>query len=744
MNMWNLFCNKHKIEAVYQPDSKDCGPTCLHIIAKFYGKTISLQRIRESSSITREGVTMLGLSEAAQKIGLNTVGVKITLEQLSDNMPLPCILHWNQNHFVVLYDVSGKGEKSSFHIVDPAMGKVKYGIKEMKKYWISGSLEGESIGLAMQVNMTPEFYNVDEDVKGVLNGFQYFLRHILPFKLRYIHLLVGALVIMMLSYCLPFLSQSMVDVGIKNHDLDYIMLIVLVQIIIAMSQMSIQFVQSWLALHMHTMIDVSLIEEYLYKLTRMPLHFFEIKTLGDILQRIGDHGRIKSFLMNNLIGIFFSFATFLIFGSVLAIYNWQIFLVFMIGNIIYILWIWGFMKYRRELDNKMFTLSSRLQNNMVQFIEGMQEIKMNNLERVKLWEWRSIQAGMYKVSIRAMKIGQIQQAGSVFFSTMTNIFLSYIAARLVVQGEITLGMMMSLSFIIGQVSGPIGSFIGFAHSWQDAKISMERLNDINGQDDESKDEDSKLSELPPDRDIIFNDVSYSYSGADRNYALQHVSLKIPKGKVTAIVGSSGSGKTTLLKLIMGFYAPQKGCVSVGKTPLQYIKPSVWRQNIGSVLQDGFIFPDTIAKNIAVSDVDIIDRVKLYDAAEKVNMLDYIYSQPLNFSTKIGSEGIGLSQGQKQRILLARAIYKNPKFLILDEATNSLDANNEKQIVQNLYEFYKGKTVVIAAHRLSTVRDADNIVVLENGVIVEQGTHDELIEAKNYYYNLVKNQLNLNE
>lgn len=728
----------------YQPDSKDCGPTCLHIIARYYGKNISLQRIREASSITREGVTMLGLSEAAQKIGLHTIGVKITLDQLADCMPLPCILYWNQNHFVVCSKVTGKGDNRMFHILDPAIGKMKYSIKDMRKHWISGILDGEDVGLAMQVDKAPEFSQIDEDESADVQGIKYFLRHILPFKYRYIHLLVGALVVMMLSYCLPFLSQSMVDVGIKNRDLDYIMLIVLVQIIIALSQMSIQFVQSWLSLHMHTMIDVSLIEDYLNKLTRMPLHFFEIKTLGDILQRVGDHGRIKSFLMNNLIGIFFSFGTFLIFGSVLAIYNWQVFLVFMIGNIIYILWICVFMKYRRELDNKMFTLSSRLQNNMVQFIEGMQEIKLNNLEQFKLWEWRSIQAGMYKVSIRAMKIGQIQQAGSVFFSTMTNIFLSYIAARLVVQGEMTLGMMMSLSFIIGQVSGPIGSFIGFAHSWQDAKISMERLNDINSQDDESKGEDSKLSELPLDRDIVFNDVSYSYSGADRNYALQHVSLKIPKGKVTAIVGSSGSGKTTLLKMIMGFYVPQKGCVSVGKTPLQFIKPSVWRQNIGSVLQDGYIFSETIAKNIAVSDIDNIDRNRLYEAAEKVNMLDYIYSQPLNFSTKIGSEGIGLSQGQKQRILLARAIYKNPEFLILDEATNSLDANNEKQIVQKLNDFYKGKTVVIAAHRLSTVRNADNIVVLENGMIVEQGTHDELIEKKNFYYNLVKNQLDLNE
>lgn len=733
-----------KLKSVYQPDSMDCGPVCLQAIAKYYGKNIPLQRIRETSAMTREGVTMLGLSEAAQEIGLKTTGVKITLEQLTSDMPLPCILFWNQNHFVVCYDVTGKGDKRTFHIMDPAIGKIKYGIKNMQRHWIFGFLEGEEIGLAMQVEKTMDFNRIDKEENGNVNGLKYFLQHLVPFKFRYLHILAGTLVTMILSYCIPFLSQTMVDVGIKNRDMSYIMLIVLVQIIIALSQMSIQFVQSWLSLHMHTLIDISLIENYLAKLTRMPLHFFEIKTLGDLLQRVGDHDRIKSFLMNNVIGIIFSISTFLIFSIILAIYNWQVYMIFMVGNIVYILWIWLFMKYRREIDNKMFALSSRLQNNMVQFIEGMAEIKLNNLERVKLWEWKSIQASMYRVSMHAMKIGQIQQSGTVFFLTITNILLSYMAARLVVHGEMTLGMMMSLSFIMGQVSGPIGSFIGFAHSWQDAKISMERLNDINGQDDELKDEDKKISDLPSYGDITFNDVSFSYSGADRNYALQHVSLNIPQGKVTAIVGASGSGKTTLLKIILGFYTPQRGFVSFGKTPLQSLRPAVWRNNIGSVMQDGYIFSDTIANNITLPGVDNIDKKRLYEAAEKANLLDYIYSQPLNFSTKIGNDGIGLSQGQKQRILLARVIYKNPRIIVLDEATNSLDSNNEKKITQNLYDFYQEKTVVVAAHRLSTVRDADNIVVLDNGMIVEQGTHEELLKKKNLYYDLVKNQLDLNE
>lgn len=733
-----------KIDTVFQPDSKDCGPTCLHIIAKYYGKNISLQRIRELCSITREGVTMLGLSEAAEKLGMKTLGVKITLEQLINDMPFPCILLWNQNHFVVCYNVKGKSKNRKFQIVDPSLGKVEYSVKEMHKHWISGKLEGEEIGIAMQVELTPAFNDVEGDKEDNKRSFNYFLKKITPYKFRYFHLLLGTIIVMLLSYCNPFLSQSMVDVGIKNRDLDYIMLIVLVQVVIALSQMLIQFVQSWLALHMHTMIDISLIEDYLIKLTKMPLHFFEIKTLGDILQRVGDHGRIKSFLMENLISIIFSLGTFLIFGTVLAVYNLQIFLIFIIGNTMYMLWVLGFMKYRREIDHKMFSLSSCLQNNMVQFFQGMQEIKLNNMERIKLWEWKNLQAKMYKVSIRAMKIGQIQQSGSIFFSTVTNIFISYIAARLVVEGQITLGMMMSLSFIIGQVSGPIGSFIGFAHSWQDAKISLERLNDINNQDDEMKNVENKLTEFPNESDIIFKDVSFSYSGADRNYALQNVSLKIPRGKVTAIVGASGSGKTTLLKMIMGFYEPQRGSVTIGKTPINMIQPSVWREKVGSVLQDGYIFSDTIARNIAVSTLDLVNRDRLCFAAESANLMDYIYSLPLNFFTKIGNEGIGLSQGQKQRILLARAIYKDPEFLVLDEATNALDAKNEKQIVEKLNDFYKGRTVVIAAHRLSTIREADSIVVLEKGMVVEQGTHNELLKNMDYYYNLVKNQLELND
>lgn len=732
------------ITAYRQPDSMDCGPTCLRIVAKYYGKSCSLQSLREHSFITREGVTMLGLSEAAESLGFRTLGARITLDELANDIPLPCILHWNQNHFVVCYGVKGKGLKRKYLIADPAIGKVSYGDCEMKKCWLSGTIDCNDVGLVLQIEPGTTFFDMPDEANmndKPQRGLHYFLKYILPFKKQIAELLIGALVVMMLSYCTPFLSQSSVDIGIKNRDLNFIVLIMVVQMIIALSQTVLQFVQSWISMRMNTLININLVEDYLEKLTRMPLHFFETKTLGDILQRIGDHSRIKSFLMNNLIDVFFSVGTFLIFGAVLAVYNVQIFAVFMMGNSIYVLWTLIFMKYRRELDYKSFAQSAKLQNNMVQFIEGMSEIKMNGIERSKLWEWEHLQAGMYKINMRALRIGQVQTSGSLFFSAATNIFISYLSARMVVTGEITLGMMMSLSFIIGQVAGPIGSFVGFARSWQDAKISLERLNEINEQDNEQTNDEGKLSEFD-NGDIILDHVSYSYSGDRKRLALNDVSLVIPKGKVTAIVGASGSGKTTLVKLLLGFYEPLEGRVVVGKIPLQVIKQQSWRKRIGSVMQDGFVFSETIARNIGVG-ADELDNRRLYEAAAKANLFDFITSLPNNYSTKIGREGIGLSQGQKQRILIARAIYKNPDYVFLDEATNALDTNNESQIMANLFEFCTEKTLVIVAHRLSTVRNADNIIVLDSGRIVEQGTHDQLVQMGGYYYSLIKNQLELN-
>lgn len=721
----------------------DCGPACLRMIAKYYGKDYSLNYLRDISFITREGVTMSDLSEAAEKIGFKTLGVKITLDQLTDSMELPCILHWDQNHFVVCYKIKGKGNKRNIYVDDPAIGKVTYTIQDLYKHWISGKIAGEDIGIAMQIIPGVDFGKTetqDEDNER-MRDMSIFMRHILPHKGQIAQLLLGALVVMLLNYWGPFLSQSVVDIGIKNHDLNFISFILIAQLIISVSQTAILFVNSWMSLRMNTAININLLSDYLDKLTKMPIRFFDIKTMGDILQRMGDFGRVKGFLMNNMISFIFSLGTFIVFSIVLGIYQWRILLIFMIGNTCYIIWILSFMKYRRELDNKTFVQSAKSQNNMVQFIQGMTEIKLNCIERQKRWEWEHIQANLYRITVKSLKLGQIQSVGSFLFSSTTNILISYLAAKMVVSGEISLGMMMSLSFIIGQVSGPISSIIGFACSYQDAKISLERLNDINSQDDEMVGDNTKISIFPNSGEIRIKDVSFSYSGSERDYVLKNISTTIHQNKVTAIVGASGCGKTTLVKILQGLYQPSKGVIYVGETPLQMIKTSLWRTCIGSVMQDGYIFSDTIANNIAI-DKENIDNKQLSDAVNKACLTEYINSLPLNYNTKIGAEGIGLSQGQKQRVLLARAIYKNPKYLFLDEATNALDTCNEKIIIENLKGFCQGKTVVIAAHRLSTIKDADNIIVMDHGKIVEQGTHQFLVNQKGYYYNLIQKQLEL--
>lgn len=731
----------NKFPFIQQLDSMDCGPSCLRMIARYYGKIYSLQYLRENCFITRQGVSLLGISDAAEQIGFATAGIKVTIRQLADEVILPCILHWNQNHFVVCYKISGKGEKRTYYIADPAVGLIKYSQAEFQKHWLSTKLEGQDVGIALAMQPGPHFNETKDEGDKDAHDLSYFLRHILPYKKQILLLLIGSLSTMGLSYITPFLSQSTIDIGIKNRNLNFILLVLIAQLVISVSQISIRFIQSWISLHMNTRINISLLSDYLMKLTKMPLHFFEIKKLGDILQRIGDHGRIKSFLMGDSINIVFSVGTFIVFSIVLGIYNWLILLTFFIGNGLYVIWILSFMRFRRELDYKRFAASALLQNNMVQFIQGMQEIKLNNIEKQKRWEWERIQASLYRISIKGLKIQQIQSVGSIFFSNTTNILISYLSARMVVTGEISLGMMMALSFIIGQVSGPIGSFIGFAHSYQDAKISLERLNEINSQEDEETDISSKLTYLPDDKTIHIDKVTFSYSGAERNYALQDISFDIPENKVTALVGASGSGKTTLIKLLQGFYQPLRGTITVGKTPLYQINPHYWRSRTGSVMQENYIFSDTIANNIAVC-TDYVDKERLNNAVEMANIKDFINSLPLNYSTKIGMEGNGISQGQRQRILIARAIYKNPEFILFDEATNSLDANNERIIMDNLQKFYQGKTVVISAHRLSTVKNADNIVVLDHGKVVEQGTHQQLVDNKGYYYNLVKNQLEL--
>ena len=725
-----------------QYDAMDCGPSCLRMIAKYYGKNYSLQTLRERSFITREGVSLLGISDAAESIGFRTMGVRISLKQLHEDMPLPCILHWNQNHFVVLHDIRKKRDGHHYYIADPASQLVTYTETEMRKCWLVTKKDGEEKGAALALEPSPQFYEEKDDTDiQETKGMMSLTKYLFPYRKEFVQLLLGMLVGTLLQLAFPLLTQSLVDVGIRNGNLSFITLILVAQLVVSVSQLSVEFIRSWILLHVNTRINISLISDFLIKLMKLPLRFFDTKMVGDIMQRIGDHNRIESFLTGSSISTLFSFVNFFIFGAILAYYNPLILGIFLFGNALYVAWVLVFMKYRRELDIRRFAQASSEQSSLIQLVTGMQEIKLNNCERQKRWQWERIQVKLFRISVKGMALGQVQQVGSVFFNQTTNILISFIAAKSVVEGQMTLGMMMSLTYIIGQLNTPVNAFIGFVRQLQDAKISLERLNEIHGRKDEEQQIEAKLSVLPERKEITVNHLSFSYDGADRDYVLDDVCLSIPEKKITAIVGASGSGKTTLLKLILGFYEPNKGDIRMGDTPISLINPHLWRAKSGAVMQDGFIFSDTIANNIAVN-TDHIDIERLRHAVTVANIRDFIDSLPLGYNTKIGMEGNGISQGQRQRLLIARAVYKNPEFLFFDEATNALDANNEKEIMEHLNEFYKGKTVVVVAHRLSTVKHADKIVVLDKGKVAEEGTHQKLTKRKGLYYRLVKNQLEL--
>lgn len=724
-----------------QHDAMDCGPTCLRMIARHYGRSYSLEFLRNQAFLTRQGVSLLGISEAAERIGFRTMGVRISFKQLCES-PQPCIVHWRQNHFVVVHKIKVKkgNEKEGFvYVADPGHGLVKYKVSEFLDGWLSTKKEDEERGIALLLEPSPDFYK-QEGEKMDKTRFSFILKYLKPYQKLIIQLFLGLLLGSMLQLIFPFLTQSIVDFGISNQSLSFVTLVLIAQLTLFISQTAVEFIRNWILLHLSTRINISIISDFLIKLMRLPIGYFDTKMIGDIMQRIGDHSRIQNFLTSTTLSTLFSFVNLIIFSVVLGIYSVNILAIFLIASTLYVLWVLVFLRRRRELDFKRFDQAAANQSTLYQMITGMQEIKMNNCERQKRWEWESIQAKLFKVSVKSLVLSQSQQAGAFFINETKNIIISFFAAKAVISGDMTLGMMLSVQYIIGQLNSPIGNLISFIQSAQDAKISMERLGEIHNKEDEEDVNEARLSIFPPEKNIKINDLSFKYTG-NAEAVLKDLTLDIPQSKITAIVGMSGSGKTTLVKMMLGFYPPTLGEVQVGGINLSSYSTHAWRDKCGAVMQDGYIFSDTIARNIAVSD-DIIDRDRLMHAVKVANIQDLIKDLPLGYNTKIGAEGHGLSQGQKQRILIARAVYKNPDFLFFDEATNALDANNERVIMENLQEFYKGKTVIIVAHRLSTVKNADQIVVLNQGKISELGSHAELVAKKGEYYELVKNQLEL--
>ena len=725
-----------------QNNAADCGPTCLRIIAKFYNLDFTSEMLRQNCSISHEGVNLFAIKNTAEIIGFNAIGVKLTFQQLVERNVFPCILHWNQNHFVVCYNIKRDlFGQFKIQISDPASQCLSYNKEDFMHYWIGENLYEEACGIALLLEPKENYTQIVDKHNNKSHNLLSFLKYLTPYRLMIGQLFLAIIVGSIFQIAPPFLSQAMIDQGICSKNLSVVTMILLAQLFFFITTLSIDYIRSCILLHINSRIDISLVADFLIKLTAMPLYFFDSRITGDVLQRLGDHGRIKNFLLNNSISIIFSIVNFVIFIGILAYYNKIIFCIFIVGNFFNFIWVSFFMKFRRDLDFKRFYESSREQNKMIQLVQGIQDIKLNNCEQEKRWEWERIQVKLFFIGLKGLKIAQLQQSGSLLFTQTTHFLIYFIAAKSVISNEMTLGMMMSLVYIIGQISTPLNEFVSFAQSFQDAKISLERLNEVYYQDDEETGIEKKQTFIPQNMGIMIDNVSFSYTQFNSEQVLRNISINIPANKVTAIVGESGCGKTTLIKLLQGFYKPTSGSIKVGNTLLDNINPHSWRAATGSVMQDSFIFSDTIAGNIAVNK-DKLDRNLMKIAANLACIESFIDSLPLGYETVIGMEGKGISQGQRQRILIARAIYKNPKYIFLDEATNSLDANNEIQIMKNLCNFYKGRTVVISAHRLSTIKDADNIIVLSNGQVVEQGNHNDLLNEKGYYYKLIKNQVDL--
>ncbi|MEH2868512.1 peptidase domain-containing ABC transporter [Segatella copri] len=725
---------------IHQHDTMQCGIACLQMVCKYFGREYTSDSLSNLCFATTEGVSMLGINETANNLGLRTICVKTTTS-IFDKSPLPSILHWDQNHFVVLYKVK-KGKK--FYVADPGKGLVTYNLEEFKQHWISTKSNSEDKGIAMFLETTPTFFTYkmegEENIKEK-RSFRFLFGYVKKYRKYFGQIILGLIVGSLLQLVLPFLTQSIVDVGIKNQDIGFVWLILLGQLMLTVSRTAIDFIRRWLLLHISLRINISLVSDFFIKLLKLPMSFFDTKLMGDLMQRMNDHSRVNTFLTQQTLNITFAMLTFVVFSVVLFFYNKLVFVIFLLGSILYGGWMTLFLKRRKVLDYELFEQQAINNNKTYEFITSMQEIKLQDCEQRRRWEWEDTQADLFGVQMKSLKLQQTQEAGSIFINEVKNIIITVVAATAVIHGQMTLGMMLAVQYIIGQLNSPVEQLMNFFYSLQDVKISLERINEIHQMDDENGKEGLLTSIEDKNEGIDIKNIMFKYDPHALRKTIDDVSIRIPQGKVTAIVGASGSGKTTLIRLMLGYYPVLEGKINIGNTDINKLNKKWWRRQCGVVMQDGVIFSESIARNIAVDDGDI-DKERLLKAAEIACIKDYVMALPLKFNTKIGRDGVGLSQGQKQRILIARAVYKNPDYIFLDEATNSLDANNERSIVENLDKFYKGKTVVIVAHRLSTVKNADQIVVIDHGKVVEVGNHESLTTKRGAYYNLVKNQLEL--